>query len=124
MSFEYYEYDNGKVERLRNRIAELEGLLVNIRHFAEAAEARIDGLKAEVEWHRQFVSELVPRQRRLEAAEARIAELEAALELNAAFGVALNYFLLRDPDKPTSWMYSRNKAEELARAALGGQDND
>jgi len=45
---------------------------------------------------------------RADVHEARIAELK----------VALNYFLLRDPDKPTSWMYSRNEAEKFARAAL------
>jgi hypothetical protein len=46
---------------------------------------------------------------------ARIEELEAKL---AKALVALNYFFLRDPDKPTHWEYSRNRAEELARTAI------
>jgi len=40
--------------------------------------------------------------------EARIAELSSALD----------YFLLRDPDKSNSWEYTRDRAEELARAVL------
>jgi len=105
MSVGYYEYDDGEVGRLRDRIAELEAAHDQaMKGWDIAQKKEIDAIA------------------RAEAAESRIAELEAALELNAAFGVALNYFLLRDPDKPTSWMYSRNKAEELARTALGEKE--
>ena len=45
----------------------------------------------------------------------RIEELEAKL---AKAHLALNYFLLRDPDKPSSWEYTRNRAEQLARTTL------
>lgn len=44
--------------------------------------------------------------------------VESLLEENAKLSMALNYFLLRDPDKPTNWEYSRDRAEELAREAL------
>ena len=43
---------------------------------------------------------------------------ESLLKENAKLNMALNYFFLRDPDKPTSWEYNRSQAEELARAAL------
>lgn len=56
--------------------------------------------------------------------------VESLLEENAKLNMALNYFLLRDPDKPTSWEYSRDQAEELARSVLepnqyltGGKDD-
>lgn len=55
--------------------------------------------------------------------------IERLLKENAKLNMALNYFFLRDPDKPTSWEYSRDQAEELARVALepvqkltGGKD--
>ena len=60
----------------------------------------------------------------IERLRARVAELEAAAELNPAFGVALNYFLLRYPDKPTNWVYSRDRAEELARALIDKEAGD
>ena len=47
---------------------------------------------------------------------------ESLLEENAKLSVALNYFFLRDPDKPTKWEYSRDIAEELAREALKPTD--
>lgn len=57
--------------------------------------------------------------------------IESLLEENSKLNMALNYFFLRDPDKPTSWEYNRSQAEELARAALepdqyltGGYDGD
>lgn len=43
---------------------------------------------------------------------------ESLLKENAKLNTALNYFFLRDPDKSTSWEYTRDQAEELARAAL------
>jgi hypothetical protein len=45
---------------------------------------------------------------RAKAAEAKLAKTQ----------LALNYFLLRDPDKPTSWKYTRDQAEERARSVL------
>lgn len=47
---------------------------------------------------------------------ARIEALETKLE---KAHLALNYFLMRDPDKPTYWEYRRDRAEELARDVLG-----
>ena len=54
---------------------------------------------------------------------------ESLLKENAKLNMALNYFFLRDPDKTTSWEYTRDQAEELARASLepdqkltGGKD--
>jgi len=62
-------------------------------------------------------------QRDAKEAEAYAEELEAKL---AKAHLALNYFLLRDPDKPSSWEYTRNRAEQLARTTLaeltGGND--
>ena len=43
---------------------------------------------------------------------------ESLLKENAKLNMALNYFFLRDPDKTTSWEYTRDQAEELARASL------
>jgi hypothetical protein len=48
--------------------------------------------------------------------------VEGLLEENAKLNMAINYFFLRDPDKPTSWEYTRNKAEELAREVLTPND--
>jgi len=48
--------------------------------------------------------------------------VESLLEENAKLNMALNYFFLRDPDKPTSWEYGRNMAEKLAREALEPTD--
>ena len=48
--------------------------------------------------------------------------VETLLEENAKLNMAINYFFLRDPDKPTNWEYSRNVAEELAREALKSAD--
>lgn len=56
--------------------------------------------------------------------------VETLLEQNAKLNMALNYFFLRDPDKATSWEYTRDQAEKLARAALEpdqelkGQDDE
>ena len=56
--------------------------------------------------------------------------VETLLEENAKLNMALNYFFLRDPDKPTSWEYRRDQAECLARdalkpsAALKGQNDE
>lgn len=64
---------------------------------------------------------IVSRQACHEAAD-RIEALEAE---NARLLLALNYFLLRDPEL-SIWEYPRNRAEELARAALQegrGDDN-
>ena len=44
--------------------------------------------------------------------------VESLLEENAKLNKAINYYFLRDPDKPTNWEYSRCMAEELAREAL------
>ena len=55
-----------------------------------------------------------------EAAD-RIEELEAKL---AKAHLALNYFLLRDPDKPLSWEYTRDRAEHLARTTLAELTGD
>jgi hypothetical protein len=44
--------------------------------------------------------------------------VESLIEENAKLNMALNYFFLRNPDKPTSWEYSRDQAECLAREAL------
>jgi len=33
--------------------------------------------------------------------------------------VALNYFLMRDTDKPQNWRYGRDEAEKMARDWLG-----
>jgi len=49
--------------------------------------------------------------------------VENLLEQNARLNMALNYFFLTDPDKPTSWKYSRNEAEELAWKALKPTDS-
>ena len=52
------------------------------------------------------------------------------LEENAKLNMALNYFFMRDPDKSSSWEYSRNQAEALAREVLEptqklkGQDDE
>ena len=52
------------------------------------------------------------------------------LEENAKLNMALNYFFLRNPDKSSSWEYSRDQAEELAREVLEptqelkGQDDE
>jgi len=48
--------------------------------------------------------------------------VEGLLEVNAKLNMALNYFFLRDPDKSTSWYYSRWMAEQLAREALEPTD--
>ena len=48
--------------------------------------------------------------------------VESLLDENAKLNIALNYFFMRDPDKPTNWEYSRWKAEELAREALKPTD--
>jgi len=62
----------------------------------------------------------------MEKAADRIEELQARVE---ELSLALDYFLSRDPDKSSSWEYTRDRAEELARAVLGekeapGQDVD
>jgi len=87
---------------------------------AEAAEARIDGLKAEIEWHRKFVSELVPRQRRVEAAEARIAELEAALRFYAEQG---NYDYPETENGGDPLTDIELDEGTVARAALGEKED-
>lgn len=33
--------------------------------------------------------------------------------------VALNYFLMRDPEKPQNWRYGRDEAEKMARDWIG-----
>jgi len=48
--------------------------------------------------------------------------VESLLEENVKLNMALNYFFLRDPDKPTSWEYDRNMAEKLARETLEPTD--
>ena len=44
--------------------------------------------------------------------------IESLREENAKLNAALNYFFMRDPDKPYCWEYKREQAEEMARAAL------
>jgi hypothetical protein len=48
--------------------------------------------------------------------------VKSLLEENAKLNMAINYFFLCDPDKPTNWEYSRNMAEKLAREALKPTD--
>jgi hypothetical protein len=48
--------------------------------------------------------------------------VDKLLEQNARLNMALNYFFLSDPDKPTSWKYNRNEAEHLAKKALKPTD--
>ena len=44
--------------------------------------------------------------------------VESLLGENAKLNMALNYYFMRDPDKPTSWEHTRSEAEKLAREAL------
>jgi hypothetical protein len=74
--------------------------------------ARIEELEADL---RKMALDYLAAQG--QAAEAYQAQLAAEHKLAKAL-VAVNYFFLRDPDKPTHWEYSRNRAEELARTAI------
>lgn len=47
-----------------------------------------------------------------------------AAQMIDALAQALAFFLDRDPENPNSWLYKREKAEELARYQLSGITSD
>ena len=98
---------------LVNRLRELGDHASFEPHMHHTAANHIEQLrKACIEWAEVSQSNY----QRAKAAEAKLAKAH----------LALNYFLLRDPDKPSSWEYTRDRAEQLARTTLaeltGGKD--